>query len=57
MGGKEPGGVGAGAEKRGLPQCDDPGIAEDQIGRQREEDRRQDLRAQRQIGREGKIGR
>ena len=57
MGGKEPRGIGAGAEKRGLAQGDDSGIAEHQIGRQREKDRRQDLRAQRQIGREGEIGR
>ena len=51
------GGIGAGAEERGMAQRDDAGIAQHQIGRQREQDRRQDLRAQRQIARESTIGR
>ena len=55
--GEDAGGIGAGAEEGGMAQRDDPGIAEHQIGRQREQDRRQDLRAQRQIAREDEIGR
>ena len=47
--GEDAGGIGAGAEKRGVAQGHDAGIAEHQIGRQREQDRRQDLRAQCQI--------
>ena len=54
---EEPGGIGAGAEERGMAQGDDPGIAEDQIGREREQDRRQDLRAERQIVGKDEIGR
>ena len=56
MRGEESGGIGAGAEERGMAQGDDPGIAQDQIGRQREQDRRQYLRAERQIVGKEKIG-
>jgi hypothetical protein len=57
MCGEKPGGIGAGAEKRGMAQRDDSGIAQHQIGRHRKQNRCQYLRTERQIGREGEIGR
>jgi hypothetical protein len=55
MRGEDPGGISAGAEKGGVPQGHDPRITEHQIGRQREEDRREDLRAEREIARKEEI--
>ncbi len=56
MRGKDSGSVGAGAEKRRLAQRDDTGIAQHQIGRQCEQDRRQDLRRERQVAGKEEIG-
>ncbi len=56
MRGEDSRGVGTGPKKRGMAQGNDAGIAENQIGGQRKEDRREDLRAQRQIVREREIG-
>ena len=50
------GGIGAHAEKSRMAQRDDPGIAQDEIGREAEEDHRKDLRAEREIVGKGKIG-
>src|SRR5262249_61492097 len=47
--GENPRRVGAGTEKRRLSKRDDTGIAKDEIDREREYDRREDLRAQREI--------
>ena len=56
MGGEDAGGIGAGAEKRRLAQGDDAGVAEHQIGRQREQDRCQDLGEKGQIAGKDHIG-
>ena len=48
MRGKDPGGIGSGPEKSRLTERDDPGIAQHQIGRQREQNG-QNLGGERQI--------
>src|SRR6185503_3621986 len=49
--GEEPGAVRAEAEERGVAERYDPGVAEDQVERQREQRRDRDLAREREIAR------